>query len=539
MKKPLVVAGALAATLSVLTAARATAQTLWTDDPVPSWAQDLPGCRGAAVAHQDGEILSPQPTDGPAACGMTTGVPAVENRIEVTDDGVLIYNPALLDGGPYAGTSGHVYGPSRPNGLARSRDEGATWDTTNFQVFPDNGTIAAGAVDQNLYVDHGTNRLFFYVMQGGPGVGHIPYACGGGGGALVAFTSDNGNRWDWGFDGSHSCAENPTILSGKRTISQGSTVPYPNVVYLCGDNTSTGVGGVGTPGNSCSKSLDGGQTWLGTSLYGLGPTKTAGGTSWPLGGPQAIYSGSSGSVAGCASPSAGFGVQPLSNDHPGEGLPAGTLLVVMSCAAGSVDGAGSYLARSTDEGGSWSVVAPKLPHGGSLRVDSADNLYLLSGPLLDHSTDLGLTWSTPRDTTLPGVNRGSPSFFIQGTHAPGMIGHIGIAYYGSGPGSTGLAGRADGFITATQDALVDDPIFWTGRASDPAKPLLAGANIGITVTDFNGGAWSPDGRSAWGSWVQDCGTNAVTDPNCQSRIPTTNPANPSDGFAGRLVWPPQ
>ena len=52
-----------------------------------------------------------------------------------------------------------------------------------------------------------------------------------------------------------------------------------------------------------------------------------------------------------------------------------------------------------------------------------------------------------------------------------------------------------------------------------------------------GGALSPDGQSVWGSFVQDCGTNLLTDPNCQSRLPQTNPGDPQDGFAGRLVWP--
>jgi hypothetical protein len=57
--------------------------------------------------------------------------------------------------------------------------------------------------------------------------------------------------------------------------------------------------------------------------------------------------------------------------------------------------------------------------------------------------------------------------------------------------------------------------------------------------DIMGGAMSPDGLSVWGSFVQDCGTNLATDPNCQSRWPQTNPGNPQDGFAGRLVWPPR
>ena len=84
-------------------------------------------------------------------------------------------------------------------------------------------------------------------------------------------------------------------------------------------------------------------------------------------------------------------------------------------------------------------------------------------------------------------------------------------------------------------------MFWSGQVNSTTRPLLyntqTDGNIGVTILDFNGGAWSRDGQSVWGSWVQDCGTNIVTDPNCQSRYPGTNPADPEDGFAGRLVWP--
>jgi hypothetical protein len=78
-------------------------------------------------------------------------------------------------------------------------------------------------------------------------------------------------------------------------------------------------------------------------------------------------------------------------------------------------------------------------------------------------------------------------------------------------------------------------VFWTGQVNDPTRHLLTGVDQGLTVTDIIGGALSPDGRSVWGSWVQDCG-NARTDPSCLSRLPGTNPLLPQDGFAGRLVW---
>jgi hypothetical protein len=116
---------------------------------------------------------------------------------------------------------------------------------------------------------------------------------------------------------------------------------------------------------------------------------------------------------------------------------------------------------------------------------------------------------------------------------------VAVTYYGNRSGKT----TSDGFITETREALDANPVFWSGQVNSPGRPLLynttADGNIGITVLDIKGGALSPDGRSVWGSYVQDCGDNIVTAPDCQKRYPGTNPGNPDDGFAGRLVWPPR
>jgi hypothetical protein len=226
----------------------------------------------------------------------------------------------------------------------------------------------------------------------------------------------------------------------------------------------------------------------------------------------------------------------------------GTLFVVVSC------NSKFFLSESRDEGATWNI-AHEIPHGGDLRVDSANNLYLLeettapagnSELLLSHSTDGGQTWSPELNMIAPGVTSVGPHQFAQGTYAAGQVGHVAVTYYGIRTGST----NSDGFVTETRDALDQDPVFWSGQVNDPKRPLLYNSampigpvgttpsNMGITVLDIMGGALSPDGRSVWGSFVQDCGTNLVTDPNCLSRLPQTNPANPQDGFAGRLVWPP-
>src|SRR5438132_4355624 len=244
--------------------------------PAPhEWAAALPGCdpsRPAVAHHADQQVLAHQPANGPVPCGLLTAWPTVETRVEVTNDNVVIQEPAILSGGPVAGGSGHMYGwGGRGQGLARTLNGGRTWDAVSVQLNPDI-VIQEGGVDNNLYVDHDTNRLFFYMMgAGGPATyGHgakciIP----NGNPATVAFTDDKGTTWNWGFDMDHGCSENPTVLTAKSTIP-GEQLAYPNVVYLCGDNTSLGYAAAGTTGFSCSKSLTGARSWLGTTLQGQG-----------------------------------------------------------------------------------------------------------------------------------------------------------------------------------------------------------------------------------------------------------------------------
>ena len=459
-------------------------------------------------------------------CGTLTGWPTVETRIETTNTGAVIYEPALV-GGPLLGGAGHVPGWGRLESMARTFDDGATWDTFSVAIYPDTYLLDA-AVDNNLYVDHDTGRLFAYFYNATPlGTQTTCVVTGG----TIAFSDNDGTNWSPGFDLDHGCAENPTILTA---VPRTSTLAgYRNVVYLCGDNTSTGVATLGTPGFSCSKSADGGAHWLGTTLSGLGI----------LGGGQGFYSGVAKDLLNpypeCAggSSSAGAGVQPL---------PDGTLLVVMSC------GSKTYLAKSTDEGATWNV-KNEIPHGGSLRADSVGNLYLLrangaggglplmgsSAPqlFLSHSTDGGASWSPELDVIAPGVISAGTTFFAQGTYQAGEVGHVAVMYYGIRGGNT----TSDGFITETRDALDPNPLFWSGQVNSPTRPLLYNngplSNIGVTVLDFIGGALSHDDRSVWASFVQDCGDNMFLSPECQRRWPGTNPGDPQDGFASRLVWP--
>ena len=501
--------------------------------PLPhSWATGLPGCNPSAPAvahHADQQVLAVQPTDGPVPCGVLTGFPTVETRIEVKNDNQVVYEPALT-GGPVLAGSGNLPGGNR-NGqtVAVTSNDGSSWTPVTVHVFP--GDQVGAQVDNNLYVDHTTGRLFWY-MYSSSGTPGTAGGCGAViGGATVAYTEDSSN-WGWGFDRDHDCSENPTVLTAVPTVSAPGQMSYPNVVYLCGDDASSGAATLGTSGFSCSKSLNGGATWLGNIIDGLPGTN-----------PQGWYSGVGKDLLApypqCAgqSSSAGANVQPFTN---------GTLVVVVSC------NKQTFLSESKDEGATWNIVN-QIPHGGTLRIDSADNMFFLEKAtdsktgqdqlLLSHSTDRGVTWSPELNMVAPGVHSVGTLNFAQGTFAPGLVGEVAVTYYGINPQSaSGKNGYSDGFISTTRDALDPNPLFWSGQVNSANRPLLynttTDGNPGVTVLDFIGGALSADGNSVWGSWVQDCGTNILTSPSCLSRYPGTNPVNNQDGFAGRLVWPP-
>jgi len=535
-KKLWVMAAVLAAFASILLVGQVNATSPY------GWADGLAGCHTStpAVAHYaHQQVLDPQPAGGPVPCGTPTGWPAVENKVEVTNNDTVIYEPAL-QGGPYLSGGGHAPGWGKQFGIAFTNNDGGTWNATSVQVIPET-YVEDGQVDNNIYVDHDTGRFFWYMYNAGNA--QIQGVCGNGGGGVVAFSGDNAKTWAWGFDLDHDCAENPDILTAKPT-SAGDQLSYSNIVYLCGDNTSSGAATLGTLGFSCSKSLNGGDSWLGTTLDN------------PLTAKQGFYSGKEKDAVDpypqCAgqSSSAEADVQPLPN---------GTLVVVVTC------NSQTFLSESKDEGATWNIVN-KIPHDGTLRTDAAGNMYLVevingsshmtpslpgsaassanSKILLSHSTNGGATWSPELNMVAPGVTSVGTWTFAQGTYAHGMVGNVAVTYYGINPKSPdGKNGYSDGFITQTRDALDPNPVFWSGQVNDTGHPLLynttTDGNIGITVLDFNGGALSADGRSAWGSWVQDCGPNVATSPGCTTRYPHINPADPDDGFAGRLVWPAQ
>src|SRR3954453_1112330 len=84
----------VAACLLAVTASGVTAMASKADVATShNWAAGKPGCdpsRPAVAHHADGQVLANQPSDGPVPCGVSTGLPTMENRIEVTNNNAVI-----------------------------------------------------------------------------------------------------------------------------------------------------------------------------------------------------------------------------------------------------------------------------------------------------------------------------------------------------------------------------------------------------------------------------------------------------------------
>ncbi|MGZ4145109.1 MAG: sialidase family protein [Actinomycetota bacterium] len=474
-----------------------------------------PGCsatRKATAADARGHILQPQPPGAPIPCGTRTGFGGGETRIFATSHAV-IYAPAVFTPGP-AGTGYAPQAPgprfqflSSPSALAMTKDNGGTWKA----VLPLGMTWQPS--DEQEYVDRATGRFFFYNFGGNPfpQTAQIPSnpdaALFPGMEAQLAWSADDGATWHHATTCCPALSENPRFVAARAPKGGPQSQGYPNVVYFCGNVTVMLLNQVPNV-RVCSRSLDGGSTWSVASVL----------ISHPV--PQHPECGSTGEDFG-----------PTDGSYP-QAMPDGSLVVLVSCGA-------TYLARSTDEGSTWPIVrtaagAPlPIPAFSELRTDPKGNLYraMESGGHIELrvSRNAGLTWGSPMIASAPGITVGEAWNLT--VRAPG---EVAVSYYGErADGQT-----ADGYLTATRNALDADPIFWSATVNDPQIPMLNDGSSrpptgGIGFLDFNGVDIAPDG-TPWASFIQDCGANDV-DPPCGDG--TSHAMWGARGFAGRLLWP--
>lgn len=459
-----------------------------------------------AIAHHAGGVpLDPQPAGAPVPCGVTTGFGGSESRVNVTNSGSVIYEPAVTTPGP----AGLGYLPGQPGlraqtafspgALAVTRDTGATWSLD----LPGGSTWVSQ--DHQGYVDRTTGRFFWYALaanpapQGGVGVGdQVP-----GEEAHLLWTADDGRTWTHTTACCPAFSENPRFVAAPAPAGGAQPHGYPNVVYFCANNSILLVSPAGA--RICSRSLDGGTTWEQRSILFTKPV------------PQ---------HAECGTQGEDFG--PTDGNYP-VAMPDGSLIVTVSC------GGHTFLARSQDEAASWPVLVDggghplAIPTADELRADAAGNLYSVHADsthlLVRVSRDVGRSWAGPFDLTAPGI--ASIQLWFVAVREPG---HLALSYLAQAKGGGGL----DGWLSETRDLLgtsTAGPTIWSARVNDPERPLMFSANLqgdpfGVLV-DYIGADIGPDG-TPWASFVQDCGTSP-TDAGCTAQQGQTR------GFVGRLA----
>jgi len=496
-----------------------------------------PGCAPdrPAIAHHAGGIIASTDKNeqAPIPCSTATGFRTSEVAIAVTNDGAVLFEPALVNE-----MTGLPIGA-----LVRSTDRGASWEFINPS--PPALPRATGH-DTTMAIDRQTGRVFWNSSNGAPFGDTTP--------PHVDHSDDGGNTWFSSsslpvlFDDAHVFTGPPT--KDLEHLMQG----YPNVVYTCvsGGFTCAYHNFCGT---HCTKSLDGGINWEPAVAVPFPP-------ECPVPSP----------------PSAGGGYLSY-----GAVAPDGTVYLPFTpCQR-------PYVAISQDEGNTWrlSLVADTRTIGfGALSLgrDKRGNLYAAwvgvtdRLPYLAVSRDGGSHWSGPLMIAAPGVNEAALPQLVAGA-----TGQVAIAYYGSKnspgrpfpPPCSGPSLNCPGYeqetwstyITETWNALDRQPLFWSATLNPPAQPtwygatpseigvlgqpgLSGGAVAGGTAygdfadiggpslsgrMDYFGMMMAPDG-TPWVGFNQECpfGLPVNGNPNCPSKLTGTAPDG-AFGMVGRLL----
>jgi hypothetical protein len=440
--------------------------------------------------------------DGQKASGGTAvahhagGIPITDARIISAAPDGRIYRLGINGWEPTIGvdSKSRIFYQARNSNLEpqvlRSTNEGHTWKI----VSPNIAGVPTQPVslDPMLYLDKDTDRVF---------TNNIPpdVTC-----QYLSYSDDAGESWtNTGICGNF---DHQNIFTGPPPEGGDQPIGYPNVAYFCAINL-VALSGTSTA-TTCSRSLDGGLTWLpaGEPAY-----------LTPLGAEQ--------------------GGLPWCDGAVGHGFAAddGTIYLPRGWCGQP------FLSISHDEGLTWDQVQVAENgangHEAGVAADSKGNLYYtwIGGddlPYLSVSRDRGETWSDPMMIGPPGIKRSSlPAIDI------GDDGKIAMTYVASEtPGKKKEDWTWNGYITMTADALAKDPVFYTGTLNAPSDPLHIGKGCGDTrchtLGDFFDVTIAPDG-TPWVAFVDAC---VKPDP-C---IPTfENIGVRGEAVVGRLVGGPK
>jgi hypothetical protein len=445
-----------------------------------------PGSGGKAVAYYPGgpPLKGKLARKAPDARLYRVGLNAAEPTLGVTERGSVFYTA--------------LQGNTRIDVL-RSADDGKTWDIVSPKL-PNGQNAHRLSVDPFIYVDdtEGVNRVFNIDLTA---------AC-----SYLSFSDDEGKSWTTNpLACGQPVNDHQALFAGPPVRSV--TVDYPNVVYYCWNDVAT---------TSCSKSLDGGLTWVRT---GAPPYPGA------SAGDQRFCGGLTG------------------HGHVG---PDGTVYVPRGWCGQP------WISVSKDEGITWTQVQVAdngIPdHESAVATDSDGNVYYtwmdakMRLPYLAVSRDQGATWSKPIPIGPPGLKEGNlPTIDAS---APGKVA---IAYLGSenSPGGPDWPEEPpcspialecpyppeyekvtwNGYMTMTANALAKRPVFYTSTINDKKDPLIrttCGPGRCRATYDFIDIEIAPDG-TPWAAFVDGCITVCITEaPRNQG----------AEGLAGRLVGGP-
>jgi hypothetical protein len=412
--------------------------------------RDPMGLAGSGVSSQIHGGTAASGKKQPAYEGRLyrTGYAGLEPTLGVTSNGWIFY--VALDTSGVSGVDSLVI---------RSQDSGASWEAV---------TSPRTTQDPYLWVDPATDRIFWtdYV------------ACGS-----LSYSDDYGETWtDSPPVGCGHNTDHQTVFAGPPVSS--TTTGYPNIVYYC--SIGAGVGNQQSAETVCSKSLDGGSTFI--------PTLTP---PFPVTVSDTAVFGHPGQCNGASG-------------HVFVGADGNVYVPRGVCGQ-------PWLAISRDEGDTWTQVQvadngmgreifSNWDHEAAVRADAVGNIFYTwvardRIPYLAVSRDRGATWSEPIRVAPPEVNEadlpnmdmdeaGRLAFVYMGsTNSPGApfpndggcepehqvenepdVENCGIAQARAAYAETTWTG----FITVTANPLDAAPTFESAPVSTPDDPLIRG-----------------------------------------------------------------
>jgi hypothetical protein len=408
-----------------------------------------PGSKG--VAHKaDGKVVRAK--NLPTGRTLPVGADAIEPTLGINKKGDIFYTAA---------------GGTNVVDVFRSTDKGESWKMTS----PSIAGVKTHPVtlDPYVYVSEPTGRIYNI---------DLTVAC-----SYLSFSDDDGESWTHNpLACGRPVNDHQTLFSGPPAISPANPVHSENV-YYCWNDFATGT--------SCSKSLDGGISWVptgtrpfeGVNVEGQDATNLCGGFN-------------------------GHGVVDKN----------GTIYLPKEYCGQP------WLGISHDEGATWQRVQVAnnttefLGSDTSIAVDKKGNLYYAYESAkqmlyLVTSKDGGNTWSKPLMVAAPKVNEVTlPTLDV------GDPGKIAIAYMGTTnspfkkcqpecPDNAYAKTKWNGYITTTVDALGKNPTFYSTAINPISDPIYQGrcdfSNRCSPILDFIDIEISPDG-TPYGAFIDAC-----------------------------------